>query len=1014
MEINQPFSIELPISVSDGGTGRSSFTPYAILAGGTTSIGALQQVSGLGSSGQVLTSSGAGALPIWATPTTGTVTSVASADGSINVTNPTSTVDLAVVKSPKLTTGRTISITGDLSYTSPSFDGTGNVTAAGTLATVNSNVGSFGASAAIPVFTVNAKGLITAASTSVVVAPAGTLTGNTLASNVVTSSLTTVGTISTGVWQGTKIANAYLTPAGSDTQVQFNDGGSTFGTDAAFTWDKVNNILTLSDGFTNSTKIQSSTITFATIGYIRGADGGVNQSGTDLFVYSGTGNGTGAGGNVSFIAGDGGATAGVGGYITFTPGKGVGGGADGLLSFVNPTSGYAAIFDMSVITTSAKVFTYPNRNGTFVVSGDTLTGDITATFNSSGATATTLATVNSNVGTFGSATQSPQLTVNGKGLVTAVSNVTITPAASSITGAGDLTKTDDTNVTLTLGGTPVGSLLKATSLTLGWSGTLAVSRGGTGGGSASITLFNNITGFSAAGATGTTSTNLVFSGSPTISDLVTISGAAPSLVFTDTTASAKSLTIAVDANAASIRESAGTATSLIKLDLSNNRFGLGMTPNFTFDMTSTTTATSGNVFGANILATHNPATDSSGSHAGLALVSNTVGASSVNFTGSIFGLFFNADHNGSGQVNILTGTQGKARNLGSGVVVLSRGLYTGVHMAGAGSITSGYGMYIDLPTVSGGGTLTRGIGAYILNQGNAGITSAAGLVISDTSAATNNTNLAIGIASSALPTGSFSIYNASANDNYFAGKLGVGTTAPHSLLDVSSTTGGIITITRVDTSITANDSLGILQWYAADTSTTTTFINASIEVQATNTVTTDINPSRMIFSTTPTGVAAVLTEAFRLENDQTALFAKTISKYNGISTAGLGVPVLYSAPAISATKSANFTVLTYTPPATAGQYRVEGVITTTSSTNTGTVQFTIDYVDSQGTTHTADIIALQDASGVIATTKTGASKEFHAVGYNFTINNSATAIVLKVVITGTVSYTVTASLEQLV
>lgn len=92
---------------------------------------------------------------------------------------------------------------------------TGDATAAGpgsaalTLATVNTNVGSFGSSTAIPSLTVNAKGLVTAASTSAVVAPAGTLTGTTLASNVVTSSLTSVGTIGTGVWQGTKVGLAY-------------------------------------------------------------------------------------------------------------------------------------------------------------------------------------------------------------------------------------------------------------------------------------------------------------------------------------------------------------------------------------------------------------------------------------------------------------------------------------------------------------------------------------------------------------------------------------------------------------------------------------------------------------------------------------------------------------------------------------------------------------------------------------------------------------------------------------
>ena len=51
--------------------------------------------------------------------------------------------------------------------------------------------------------------------------------------------------------------------------------------------------------------------------------------------------------------------------------------------------------------------------------------------------------------------------------------------ASGVTPAA-LTKIDDTNVTLTLGGTPTTALLQATSLTLGWTGTLAASRGGTG------------------------------------------------------------------------------------------------------------------------------------------------------------------------------------------------------------------------------------------------------------------------------------------------------------------------------------------------------------------------------------------------------------------------------------------------------------------------------------------------------------------------------------------------------
>ena len=53
------------LTVGNGGTGVSSFTPYAVLTGGTSLTGALQQVSGLGISGQVLTSNGDGALPTW-------------------------------------------------------------------------------------------------------------------------------------------------------------------------------------------------------------------------------------------------------------------------------------------------------------------------------------------------------------------------------------------------------------------------------------------------------------------------------------------------------------------------------------------------------------------------------------------------------------------------------------------------------------------------------------------------------------------------------------------------------------------------------------------------------------------------------------------------------------------------------------------------------------------------------------------------------------------------------------
>jgi hypothetical protein len=70
------------VVVAGGGTGLATLTAYALIAGGTTSTGNVQQIA-LGSSGQVLTSNGAGALPsfqaaaggfTWSSVTTSTQT----------------------------------------------------------------------------------------------------------------------------------------------------------------------------------------------------------------------------------------------------------------------------------------------------------------------------------------------------------------------------------------------------------------------------------------------------------------------------------------------------------------------------------------------------------------------------------------------------------------------------------------------------------------------------------------------------------------------------------------------------------------------------------------------------------------------------------------------------------------------------------------------------------------------------------------------------------------------------
>ena len=92
------------------------------------------------------------------------------------------------------------------------------------------------------------------------------------------------------------------------------------------------------------------------------------------------------------------------------------------------------------------------------------TGDVT---NSAGSLALTIATVNANVGTFGTATSSLTLTANAKGQITGVTGVTITPALTNITGLGSGVAAQLANTVSAAGGS-TGTVQKGT-LALGTS-----------------------------------------------------------------------------------------------------------------------------------------------------------------------------------------------------------------------------------------------------------------------------------------------------------------------------------------------------------------------------------------------------------------------------------------------------------------------------------------------------------------------------------------------------------------
>jgi hypothetical protein len=254
-----------------------------------------------------------------------------------------------------------------------------------TLATVNSNVGSFGSATQSAAVTVNAKGLVTAASATTITPAIGSVTG-----------------------LGTGVGAALVTAVGSAGAPVVN--GGSLGTPASGTLTNCTGYPTTGLGLTSGNLSQfAATTSLQLAGVIS------DETGSGSLVFANTPT-----------------------LVTPVLGVATATSVNKVAITAPTTSATLTIANGATLTASATATVSGTNTGDNAVNAlySGLVTNATHTGDATGATALTLATVNANVGSFGSATQSVAFTVNAKGLVTAASATTITPAIGSVTGLG--------------------------------------------------------------------------------------------------------------------------------------------------------------------------------------------------------------------------------------------------------------------------------------------------------------------------------------------------------------------------------------------------------------------------------------------------------------------------------------------------------------------------------------------------------------------------------------------------
>jgi hypothetical protein len=514
------------------------------------------------------------------------VTSVVTS-GTISATGFTGPLTGNASTATALAAGKTISLTGDVTYTSPAFDGSGNVTAAATLADSGVTSGTYGSSTAIPTFTVDSKGRLTAASTVGITAGVSTLAYSTTgASNGGTISGTTLTLTAADASNPGLISTGAQTIAGAKT---FNSdvtatnflGNATTATTASNISATSNTTLTSLSNLATVGTITAGTWSGSVIGSNVGGAGTVsgllkaNGSGLVSAAVAGTDYQAPLTAGTSFIAPNAAITAATKTKITYDAFGLVTAGADATTADIAPSTNRNYVTD-------AQAGVISNTSGTNT--GDqtiTLTGDVTGT--GSGSFAATLTNTTVTAAAYGSSTAIPTFTVDSKGRLTAASSASIVANAGTLTG---------TSLASTVTGSSLTGVATITSGT--WNGsTVAVAYGGTGltsPGTSGNVLTSNGTGWVSSTPTGVntisyTSATSYSSGGTISGTTLTLSAASatnPGLVSTGTQTFVGSKTFSATVSASSaIARGSNFESTLIASANNDVLVGLDINPTFT-------------------------------------------------------------------------------------------------------------------------------------------------------------------------------------------------------------------------------------------------------------------------------------------------------------------------------------------------------------------------------------------------------------------------------------------------